>query len=338
LKDLILRCGGPSDLKMQAGLVRFPRQGDPSDEVRLRGEPALVDKIKVELEKTVATLRDRVVLVVELPAAQHRNLIGRGGQHLNDLQNRTGVQVQFPGSRSYHQVGDAVNAHELKDVDPADIVKVSGSRSACETAIGELKARIQKAAAPPAELHTAVVSVPLKYHHAISQQGNFFRNLRSYGVQVDQSVHPQKSAVPTHPPQNATTTARIDDAEEDAPESTWQVAPNYQDAEEGDSEWTLRAREVASLERAQGDIKAAIEQAEAMTHVGFLTLADRSAFPRIVGAKGSNVARLRAETGADITVGRDSNVIVIIGSESAVEAAREAILKQAVSSNRSGRR
>lgn len=116
-----------------------PRQGDSTDEVRLRGEPALVSKIKAELEKTVITLRDRVVLAVELPATQHRNLIGRGGQHLTELQTRMGVQVQFPGSRSYHQVGEAVNASEMKDVDPADIVKVSGSRSACETAIGELQ-------------------------------------------------------------------------------------------------------------------------------------------------------------------------------------------------------
>lgn len=167
----------------------------------------------------------------------------------------------------------------------------------------------------PVELLTGVVSVPLKYHHAISQQGSFFRNLRSYGVQVDQSAHPQKSAVPTHPPQNAASTARIDDAEEDAPESSWQVVPNYQDAEEGESEWTLKARDAAGLERAQIDIKTAIEQAEAMTHVGFLTLADRSAFPRIVGSKGSNVARLRAETGADITVSRDNNTIVIIGTQ-----------------------
>ncbi|KAF8441452.1 hypothetical protein L210DRAFT_1055834 [Boletus edulis BED1] len=330
LKDLIIRCGGPSDPKLQAGLVRFPRQGELTDEVRLRGEPALVDRIKAELENTVVTLRDRVVLAVGIPAAQHGNLIGRGGQHLIELQTRMGVQIQFPGSRSYHQVGEAVNADEIKDADPSDIVKVSGSQSACEAAIGELKARTQKALTP-VELLTTVVSVPLKYHHVISQQGSFFRNLRSYGVHVEQSVHPQKPAVPTHPPQNTTSTARIDDAEEDAPESSWQVTPNYQDAEEGDSQWTLKAKDVASLERAQSDIKAAIEQAEAMTHAGFLTLVDRSAFPKIVGTKGSNVARLRAETGADITVSRDSNTIVIIGSESAVEEAREAILKQTAS-------
>lgn len=286
-----------------------------------------MNKVKEELEKIVATLRDRVVLAVEIPASQHRNLIGRGGQNLNELQNRTGVQVQFPGSRSYNQFGDPENASEMADADPANIVKVSGSRKACEAAVEELKVYSTffinfsfscssqthvKPAAP--EGVTAIVSVPLKYHHAISQQGYFFRTLRNFGVSVEQSGKPQKPAVPVAPPQNGSTTARIDDAE-NAPsiEIHWQVAENYLDAEEGDSEWTLKGSDAAGLERAQSLIQEAIAQAAAMSCVGFLTLPDRSAFPRIVGSKGSNVARLRNETGADITVGRDNNTIIIIG-------------------------
>ena len=158
------------------------------------------------------------------------------------------------------------------------------------------------------------MSVPLKYHHAISQQGNFFRHLRSFGVQVDQSAHPQMSAVPSRPTPEAVS-ARIDDTENDPGELEfqWQVTQHFQDAEEGDSEWTLKARDEAALERAQNSIKEAIEHAMSMSHVGFLTLPDRSVFPRIVGSKGANVARLRTQTGADITVGRDNNTIVIIG-------------------------
>ena len=57
--------------------------------------------------------------------------------------------------------------------------------------------------------------------------------------------------------------------------------------------------------------KEAVEAAARMTHAGFLTLPDRSMFPKIVGAKGANVARLRNETGADITVSRDSKWLVI---------------------------
>ena len=293
--------------------MRSPRQGEPSDEVRLRGEPKLVAKLKAELEKVAADLKDRVVLGVEVPVGQHRALIGRGGQHLNDLQNRTGAQIQFPGSRSYTQVGEPANAADLAGVDPGSIVKVSGPRAACDKAIQELKAQIK----PPApEGVTGTVTVPLKYHYAVSQQGNLFRQLRSSGVHVEQSAMPSKPAVPPQPAsQGAGATARIDDpdAEGATTEAQWQVVSNYQDAEEGESVWTLKARDQAGLDRALKLIKEGIEHAEKMTHVGFLTLPDRSMFPRIVGAKGSNVARLRNESGADITVSHEDSSIVIVG-------------------------
>ncbi|EEB91653.1 hypothetical protein MPER_09957, partial [Moniliophthora perniciosa FA553] len=180
LQELVQKCGGPTDARQLGGLIRFPRQGEPSDEVRLRGEPKLVGKLQSELEKAVAELRDRVVLGVEIPAIHHRALIGRNGQHLNDLQQRTGAQVQFPGSRSYGQAGEPENTVDLGGVEPANLVKVTGTHDACEKAIEELKGSI-KTAAP--EAVTDTISVPLKYHHAISQQGNFFRICRSSGVQ-----------------------------------------------------------------------------------------------------------------------------------------------------------
>ncbi|KAJ7497521.1 hypothetical protein FB451DRAFT_1211765 [Mycena latifolia] len=323
LKDLVKRCGGPSDPKLQAGLIRFPRQGDAAiDEVRLRGEPKLVAKLKADLEKTVAELRDRVVLAIEIPAGQHRALIGRGGQHLTELQDRNGVQVQFPGSRSYNQVGEAENAADFKDVDAANIVKVSGPRASCVKAMEELKAQVKLTVA---DGPTSTVTVPLKYHHVISQQGAFFRTLRAFGVHVDQSAQPQKSAVPPQPTANGSA-ARIDEVEE-APAVKWEITANYQDAEEGESTWTLKAKDQAGLDRAEKQIKEAIEQAERMSHVGFLTLPDRTMFPRIVGSKGANVARLRNETGADITVSRENSTIVIIGSEKDILAARDAITR-----------
>jgi hypothetical protein len=116
-----------------------PRPGEPSDEVRLRGEPTLVAKLKAELEKAVSDLRDRIVLGVEVPVAQHRVLIGRGGQNLNDVQNKFHVQIQIPGSRSYGQVGEPENIEDLSNVDPTNIVKVSGARAACEKAIAQLQ-------------------------------------------------------------------------------------------------------------------------------------------------------------------------------------------------------
>ncbi|CAE6518050.1 unnamed protein product [Rhizoctonia solani] len=319
LRDLIAKVGGPSDPKAQAGLIHFPRNGEPDDEVTLRGEPALVKKLQKELEKIVAELRDRVVLGVDIPAQHHRILIGRGGQHLNELQDRHNVTVQFPGSRSYHQIGEPENADELAEVPPENVVKVSGSRSACEKAMKEMSDR-----SVPQEQLTTTITVPLRYVHSISQQGTFFRSLRQLGVQVDQSQQPSNAASTPRPPPSGGA-ARID--EEPIEEAVqWQVTENHQDGEEGDAEWTLRGRDQAALDNAQKMIEEAIVQAQSASHVGFLTLADRSAFPRIVGTKGANVSRLRNETGAEITVGREDNTIVIVGSESVIEHAKSKIL------------
>lgn len=166
---------------------------------------------------------------------------------------------------------------------------------------------------------------------------------------MDHSALPQKSAIPPRP----TPSARIDD-EINLTEPEWEVIPNYQDAEEGDSTWTLKARDQAGLEKAEKMVKDAIDDATRMTHVGFLTMPDRSTFPRIVGAKGANVTRLRNETGADITVSRDNNTIIIIGkvsiyfsrkiyelsnigSENEILAAKDAILRMVSKPGRSRR-
>ncbi|PFH53804.1 hypothetical protein AMATHDRAFT_1030 [Amanita thiersii Skay4041] len=329
LKDLISRCGGPKDPKLQAGLVRFPRPGDQSDEVKLRGEPQIVANVQKELEKLVSSLRDRIVMGVSIRSSQHRALIGRGGQNLNEIQSRTGAQIQFPGSRSYQLVDEPENLAELANVDPADIVKVTGPLAACNAAIHELKSQVRTTSVEIID----TVTVPLKYFHLISQQGAFFRNLRTFGVHVESSAQPTKSSVPPKPISNAVPSARIDDPSEEsaAPEAQWQVILNHQDTEEGDSIWTLKARDQAGLDRAKNMIRDAIQSAERMSHVGFLTLPDRSLFPRIVGAKGSNVTRLRNETGADITVSKEDSTIVIIGPEPSIHAAKDAILKMTTS-------
>lgn len=167
----------------------------------------------------------------------------------------------------------------------------------------------QKEAAP--ESVTTVILVPAKYHHAVTQQGNIFRTLRSFGANVEHSNVPTKAAVPTPPPD--ATSARIDETGEDEEGIRWHVEVNYSEEEEGDVEWIVKARDQGGLDRARETIEKAIEHAKTMTHVGFLTMPDRTLFPRIVGSRGANVSRLRAETGADITVSREDSLIVIAG-------------------------
>jgi len=336
LRNLIVRCGGPADPKAQAGLVRFPRPGEePKDEVRLRGEPALVNKLKVELEKATADLRDRVVLGVQISAAAHSSLIGRGGRNLINFQNKYSVQVQYPGSNSYKYTGEPENAEELGDVPPEELVKVAGARASVAEAIEQLKSQVTNATRPESVTDTFIV--PLKYHDAVTSQGTIFRTLRHLGVEAEPSARPTKPSPPSHPPSSTAHVARVDEVEDTVTEAQWEVVKNYVDAEEGESTWNLKARDQAGMDKAKAALTDAVDKAKAATHVGFLTLPDRSSFPRIVGTKGSNIARLHETTGANILVGRENNTIIITGPESSLEDAKEAILKTASSPSRQKR-
>ena len=120
-----------------------PRPGEePNDEVRLRGEATLVKKLKDELEKAAADLRDRVVFGVQIPSAAHSSFIGRGGRNLINFQDKYKVQVQYPGSNSYKYAGEPENTEELSDVPPEELVKVAGARAAVADAIEQLKVRL----------------------------------------------------------------------------------------------------------------------------------------------------------------------------------------------------
>ena len=90
---------------------------------------------------------------------------------------------------------------------------------------------------------------------------------------------------------------------------------------------SLEEELTASAAAVQKALEDAQAKAELMSHVGFLTLPDRTSFPRIVGSKGANIARMHGETGADITVSRDDTTIVIMGTETAIEEAKETILR-----------
>lgn len=100
---------------------------------------------------------------------------------------------------------------------------------------------------------------------------------------MEQSSVPPKQPPPSRPISEGAASARIDDAVEEAQDVEWQVVPYFQDAQEGETTWTLKAKDASSLENAKKLIADAIEQAEKSSMAGFLTLPDRSAFPRIVG-------------------------------------------------------
>ncbi|WVR07663.1 hypothetical protein IAU60_004705 [Kwoniella sp. DSM 27419] len=340
LRDLITAAGGPSEGFKQAGLVTFPKPGDnTTDVVRLRGDSKVVNKIKAELEKQVATLKETIVVGVVVPQSQHAGKIGRGGSALQDLQRKTGATVHFPGSRQYGSVGEIENKDEVADAPEGDIVKVIGTKEVVTKATELLQvqsdrpARTERQGRSTPDFPTRSISVPTKYYHAIADQQNLIRSIRGVGGFITLPSAPPKptNAKPSASNGNslAAKTARIDiggdDEVPELEEGQWELVENYQDAQDGEQEWVVRAKE-EDLDKAVSVLESAIEKAKAATHVGLLTGLPRSAFPRIIGSKGATISRIRAATGADVQVSKDDDLITITGDEGSVLQAKDSIL------------
>jgi polyribonucleotide nucleotidyltransferase len=337
LRETIEVAGGPAEAFKQAGLVTFPKPGDDNtDQVRLRGDSKIVKKLQAELEKQAAELRSTLTYGVVVPSAHHASKIGRGGSALQDLQRRTGATIHFPGSRQYNSLGEIDNKAELGDAEAGDIVKVMGTKEAIAKATEALQTAPPEHARGPrnrggngGDLASRTISVPNKFYHAVAEQPSLIRQIRAaHGFLTIPTPAPAKPSVRPGANGNdlAAKTARIDLDAEAAPEYEWEVRTNYEGAAEGDLEWEVRAKE-ADLDRAAAVLEKAVAAAAAATHAGLLTGLPRSAFPRIIGAKGATISRLRAETGADITVGKDDDLITIVGDEESVSQAKDAILE-----------
>jgi hypothetical protein len=306
LREIVIKAGGPSEGRQQAGLVSFPKNGNETDEVRLRGEPGLVARLQEELERIVAELKDRVIRGVSVPVPAHASKIGRGGSALMDLQKKTGATIQFPGSRQYDSFGTPGNADALAEVDPKSIVKVAGPLAAVEAAMAELSVRLpscmlrfrlsliflafdfpppqivpeqapSRTRTPQPDQQTAMVTIPTKYVNAItsSDRGFIFRNLRNAGVQVDNPPAPAKAETPrptTKPAANGT--GRIDDADEYEPSADidylFEIFDRYAGGGDDEVTWTLKSRNAEALEKGKKVIEQALEQAKTADSLGVI--------------------------------------------------------------------
>jgi len=169
------------------------------------------------------------------------------------------LSIQFPGSRQYNSAGEPENASELSEVAPNELVKVIGTREACQQAIDVLST----ASETPSRSRTPVgrnggggsasrtVSVPAKFFHALTEQGLLARQLRQSGIQLDlptnapAKVELKRPEAPVSEP--GANSARIDEDQEEAGDGAINYAFEEYDAFEGypdeEVEFNLRGRE-----------------------------------------------------------------------------------------------
>lgn len=204
-------------------------------------------------------------------------------------------RIHFPGSRGYAAAGEVENADELGDAPATDIVKVIGTKEAVAKAAESLSTSTERPGGgaggsrgerggasggrnTPADYVSREISIPTKYYHAIADQQNLLRTVRSAGGQLSlpQPAPPRRSHAATAGGESSSSlaakTARIDldggDDNGSAPAEVghWEVRENYADGDdEGETTWVVRAKE-ADLDRAADVLLRALEKAKASSH------------------------------------------------------------------------
>lgn len=354
IRDLIARCGGPTDARASGNTVRFPRQGDGKDTVTITAPSAVAEKIRAALEREVELLKSRVVWGVVVPHQAHAAVIGKGAQALQDLQRKHGVKVVMPGWNDYASAGEPENQDDLAEADARDLVKVIGPKDAALAAATDLQAVKPRGgaggsgASTPggAAAHSVEVAVPKKLHAQVAQGGRFFRSLPS-GTRVShRGIKPPSSALKSKKPpapSSAPVTngaARIDDdvdasanGASDGEALEFQLVPLHGD-ENGDSvdgaaddviPWVVESRTQEDAESVADEIRRNLAKAQDASHVGWVTV-PRGLMPRIVGRGGAGLDRLRA-AGVDVEVvgKRDANQLTLTGSPANIDSAYDII-------------
>ena len=251
---------------------------------------------------------------IEVVPEKHRLLIGRGGEKRRNLESQFNVSIDVP---KISQEGPARSQVKLtglaKDVERAKnhiltLVKAEGGET---------------------------VQVPRRIHHIISNNGQFFRNLRAeHKVTVDHAGQhpPPKPANTTRSQANgAEALPLITDDQSSEDKHSWAIVDfNTDGQEEGDIPWILRGSS-ENVAKARTLLERAIEQAQAQqqSSTGFLVLPDPRTYRYIVGQGGSQINSIRKQTGCRITVPRDQaegEAIEIVGSREGVEHAKDIIL------------
>lgn len=265
-----------------------------------------MEKIIAQIQDFVAQRESQVTEVIDVPQEKHRSLIGRGGDVKRGLEAQFKVSIDIPRQGS-GQTG----------------VKISGQAED----VAKAKAHIEELVK---EQQGETIQVPRALHHAISNNGQIFRKLKSdHQVTVDHAGQ----AIPAKPtPTNTRANDGplpliTDDAEATADAHSWNVVETTS-SEEGDIPWVLRGS-AENIEKAKKTIEAAIEQAKKQNATGYLILPDPKTYRYVIGQGGSKVNSIRKQSGCKITVPRDQakgEAIEVVGTKEGVEKAKDLIL------------
>ncbi|RHZ71430.1 hypothetical protein Glove_258g36 [Diversispora epigaea] len=316
IREIVANVGGPEE--KSGHIVRFPRQDFNSDEVILKGDKDLVEKVKVEIERLVEEQSNLQADVIRIPRSQHHIIIGRQGSQLREIQNRFNVEIQFPGSRSYHDVHLTTSNAEEEIENSEEVVKIFGKADDIKAAKNEIHEILSK-------VYSHVINIPRKYHKILISNGNNFRKLRNeFHVTVD--YDDSSIGADWHNTEETKESVVAVNGIDNEDNSGWKSVKNDDSAaDEGEIAWNLKG-EKSQVERAEKYLNEILDEEKTYTHTGYFTVPQQY-HRHIIGRNGQTITRIRNESKCRIEVpkAQDDETVIIIGSEEGIEIAREMI-------------
>lgn len=305
LREIVVGAGGSDDRRALARTIQFPKQEADGNTIKVEGRTQVVDNIIKRIQEIVAERESQVTEILEVPIDQHRTLIGRGGDAKRQLESQFSVSIDIP------RQGDGKTG-----------VKITGRPDNVVSAKEHIAGLIK-------QQQGETLQIPRNAHHAVSNNGQLFRQLRNnYQVTVDHAGQ----SIPAKPTPSARAVEGslpliTDDADASADVHSWKIV-NIESGEEGDITWNLRGT-AENVAKAKDIIQKALEQAKANDSTGYLILPDPRTYRYVIGQNGSKVKTLRNQSNCQIQVPRDQakdEAIEITGTREGVEKAKDLIL------------
>lgn len=317
-----MEAGGPDDRRELARMVRFPRPESDDNTIRVEGNKAVVDKIIASLQALADQRESSTTEILEVAPEKHRLLIGRGGETRRNLESRFNIGVDVPKQTT---TGPARSQ-----------VKLTGQPSDVEKAKVHILEIVK-------DQEGETVIIPRSLHHAISDNGQFFRRLRNdHHVTVDHNGQkpPSRPAAPN--PRGRANGGALPLITDDAPAAgdnfSWEIVDAHTSGEDGDIPWILRGSP-ENVARAKAQLERALANAQKPSATGYLILPDPRTYRFVIGPGGSQINDIRKKTGTRVNVPRDQTkgeAIEIIGERDGVEQAKDIILELVKNGGRRG--
>ena len=307
LKDIVTKAGGSDDRRELARTIQFPKQEADGNSIKVEGRTDVVANIIKRIQEIVAERESQVSETVEVPVEQHRSLIGRGGDTKREMESKFSVSIDVP------RQGSGQTA-----------VKILGRPENVESAKEHIQGLLQSQ-------QGETMQVPRNVHHAISNGGQFFRQLRNnHQVTVDHAGHklPAKPDTTTRANGSGSLPLITDDDDKASDAHSWKVVATAA-GEDGEIPWVLRGTP-ENVAKAKEAIEKALEQAQKNDATGYLVLPDPRTYRYVIGSNGTKVNSIRKQSNCKIQVPRnqaEDEAIEIIGSTEGVETAKDLILE-----------